>query len=135
MNAKSLQIVFWPALAYFTAIFAFGFGFGTLRVLLIAPAIGQVPAIAIELPLILGLSWVVAGRLPRYYQTAFVSGGNRLRIGALALALLMLAEIALAALVFGQPLTAYLSNLATSAGLLGLAGQIGFALIPWLRRG
>ena len=51
------------ALAYVLPVFALAFAFGVLRVTLIAPRTGPLPAVALELPLVLALSWAVAGRV------------------------------------------------------------------------
>ena len=53
-------------------------------------------------------------------------------MGATAFAILMLLELA-TALAFGQTVAAFLSAMTTTPGALGLAGQIGFGLIPVLR--
>ena len=54
-------------------------------------------------------------------------------MGALAFALLMLAETALGLSLFGRSMTEILAPMATLPGLVGLAGQIGFGLVPALR--
>jgi hypothetical protein len=119
-----------PALAYFAVVFAAAFAFGALRVTLIAPEIGALAAVALEVPLILGLSWLVAGRvLGRWPLTT----SKALAMGAQAFALLMLAEFALAYALSGQSPPAYAATFLTAPGALGLAGQLGFALIPALR--
>lgn len=120
-----------PALAYFAVVFAAAFAFGVLRVTLIAPAVGALAAVALEVPLILALSWLVAGRVLRHRT---LSVGQALGMGGLAFLILMLAEFALAFTLSGQTPTAYAATIATAPGALGLAGQIGFALIPTLRR-
>jgi hypothetical protein len=116
---------------YFSVVFAGAFLFGALRVAIITPLTGPLIAVAIELPLILCLSWMVAGwvaaRWPLGRQASVV-------MGLLAFALLMLAELALATLLFGQNPDRFLGNMTTAPGALGLAGQIGFGLIPALRR-
>jgi phosphoglycerol transferase MdoB-like AlkP superfamily enzyme len=119
-----------PALAYFLPVFAAAFAFGALRVTLIAPEIGALAAVALEVPLILGLSWLVAGRvLRRWPQTR----PRALALGALAFLILMAAEFALAFALSGQTPAAYAATFATAPGALGLLGQIGFGLIPGLR--
>jgi hypothetical protein len=88
-----------PALAYFAPVFAAAFAFGALRVMLIAPAVGAFAAVAIEVPLILALSWLIAGRVLRRWPMA---PGAALGTGALAFLILMLAEFALAFALSGQ---------------------------------
>ena len=119
-----------PALAYFAPVFAVAFAFGALRVILIAPAIGAFAAVALEVPLILALSWLVAGRVLGRWP---MQRGRALAMGALAFLILMLAEFVLAWLLSGQTPAAYAATFGTAPGALGLAGQIGFALIPALR--
>jgi hypothetical protein len=117
------------ALAYVLPVFAVAFVLGALRVTWIAPALGPIIAVAMEVPLVLGLSWVVAGRVLRRWPVALVA---RLAMGAAAFAVLMALEYA-TALAFGQTGAQFLSAMTTPHGLLGLAGQIGFGLIPLLR--
>jgi len=118
---------------YFLILFACGVVLGTIRTLILAPAVGPMAAVALELPVMLGLSWIVSAWLTRG-RPALEDAGRRLVMGGLALVLLLAAESALAALAFGQPPGAYLATLATPQGALGLAGQLGFGLIPWLQR-
>jgi hypothetical protein len=119
-----------PALSYFAPVFAVAFAFGALRVMLITPLIGALAAVALEVPLILGLSWLVAGRVLRRWP---LPRGQAFAMGALAFLILMLAEVALAYALSGQTPAAYAATFLTPPGALGLAGQIGFALIPALR--
>jgi hypothetical protein len=57
----------------------------------------------------------------------------RIAMGAIAFALLIAAEMAVGALLFAQkPLGAY-QTWSTAAGAVGLASQVGFALVPLLR--
>jgi hypothetical protein len=58
----------------------------------------------------------------------------RLWMGAVAFLLLIAAETVLGVYGFGRGLTEQAQALARPAGLLGLAGQILFAIIPLLRR-
>ena len=47
-------------IAYFAAAFAAGFALGTVRVLLVEPVFGELPAILAETPLMLAVSFVLA---------------------------------------------------------------------------
>lgn len=116
---------------YFAIVFAIGFILGALRTLVVAPLAGDVAAVVIELPLMLGASWLVCGRL----LPALPAGIRpRLVMGGTAFALLMLAEYGMAIWFFGRSPAAYAAAMALPAGLIGLAGQIGFALMPLVRR-
>lgn len=118
------------ALAYVLPVFAVAFCLGVLRVTLLQPALGPFLAVALELPVILALSWVVAGRVLRRWPFALP---RRLATGALAFAFLMLAELTLA-LALGQTAARFAADFATPSGALGLAGQAVFGLIPALRQ-
>jgi hypothetical protein len=119
------------ALAYVLPVFVVAFGLGALRVSLVAPQVGPLAAVALELPLVLALSWMVAGRVLRHWPQSGRQG--RLALGALAFLILMLLEL-VTALAFGQSPAAFLAAMATPPGALGLAGQIGFGLIPLVRQ-
>lgn len=123
------------AIAYWAVVFALGFVLGTVRTLWLAPAIGLVPATLAELPVMLAASWVASGWLVRRF--AIATAGAGLVMGALAFVLLMAAECALAVGLIGQMPGEWLAGLGQPHALLGLAGQIAFALMPWwrLRRG
>jgi hypothetical protein len=113
-------------LRYFAGVFAVGFVLGTIRTLWLAPAVGEVAAVAIELPIMLGFSgwWcrrLLAGRA--------LSTGQRAMMGGSAFLCLMAAELALA-LAVGGTLANYMAGLMAPAGLLGLAGQLLFAVLP-----
>ncbi|WP_395539883.1 hypothetical protein [Neotabrizicola sp. sgz301269] len=118
-----------PALAYLAPVFALAFVLGVLRTLWIAPRIGVLMAVAVEVPLLLLWSWAVAGRVLRRWPLPLP---DRIAMGVLSFALLMLAEAGLA-LATGQTLSGFLGGMVTPAGALGLAGQLGFAALPALR--
>lgn len=119
------------AFAYFALVFAAAFVLGALRVTLIAPQVGALSAVALEVPVVLGIAWGVAGWVLRRWPSDM---RQRVLIGAVAFGLLMVAELALAVFAFGQTPAAFFAAMATRPGALGLAGQIGFAAIPALRR-
>jgi hypothetical protein len=126
-----MQRIVLPALVYVAAVFAMAFALGTLRVLLVAPRLGELAAVALEVPVVLCLSWLVAGRVLRRWP--LTGRGQRLAMGALAFVCLMALELILATGLLGRPLNGVLAAMATLPGLVGLAGQIGFALVPALR--
>jgi hypothetical protein len=117
------------AFAYVTPVFIVAFAFGALRVTLVAPYTGPLVAVALEVPLVLAVSWIVAGHVLRHWPLA---AHQRPAMGALAFLCLMLAEGA-TALALGQSVATFFAAMATPPGLLGLVGQIGFGLIPLFR--
>ena len=115
--------------AYFGIIFAAGFLLGILRVLILVPWSGELYAVLFELPVILILSWIVSRRLiARLSVPQKVVA--RLVMGGLAFCLLMLAEIGVSTLAFGQPLSDFSARYQSASAQLGLAGQVLFALFP-----
>lgn len=120
-----------PALLYVAAVFAAAFALGTFRILVLVPRLGELAAVTLEVPVVLGLSWLVAGRVLRRWHLP--RPGQRLAMGGLAFALLMLGETILGVTLFGRTPAGSLAAMATLPGLVGLAGQIGFGLIPALR--
>lgn len=116
--------------AYWALIFGLGFVLGTVRVLWLAPLVGETAAGLVEMPFMLGASWWVAGWLVA--RCAITRERDGLAMGALAFALLMVAELALGVTLFELDARAWASELFRMPGVLGLAGQVVFALMPWL---
>jgi hypothetical protein len=108
-----------------------GFVLGSLRVLLVVPRIGAPRAVALELPIMLAISWTVCGWVLWRFAPA-CEPGVRAGIGLTAFVLLMLAEATLASAT-GGTLARFVASLATPEGALGLSGQGIFALMPLLR--
>ena len=121
--------VFRTAIVYFLAIFAFAFAMGVARTLVIAPRIGATAAVLLEVPILLAASWVVARRLLRDRDLALP---QRMAVGTIAFVLTMASEVVLSALMRGQSAGKWAATVATPLGLVGLAGQLGFAAIPAL---
>lgn len=124
-----MSSLFRAALAYAALTFAAGFVLGTLRTFLIAPLAGPVLAVAIELPLMLALSWA-ACRFTLRRIAVKAAAPPRLAMGAVALLILLLLEALLSLTLGGLTLAQHIALYATTPVLLGLAGQVIFALFP-----
>ena len=120
------------ALFYVTSVFALGFVLGVARVVLIAPAIGELPAVCVEIPVLLIASWFICRHAIRRFSVASDSA-RRLVVGAAAFALLIGAEFCLAIFALGRAPEKYFADLQTTSGILGLAAQILFGLFPLLQ--
>jgi hypothetical protein len=116
--------------AYWLAVFAAGFALGVARTLFVVPHVGPLVAVAIELPIILSIAWWICARILRW---AALDRRGAIAMGAVAFLLLMLAELTLSVQLFGRTVTGHLALYADPAHLLGLAGQVAFALFPWLQ--
>ncbi|GAA0758821.1 hypothetical protein FHS52_000722 [Erythromicrobium ramosum] len=119
------------AVTYWAIVFALGFVLGTVRVLWVIPMVGLMPATLLELPIILTASWLASGWILRRF--AIATRREALTLGLLAFAILMAAECALAGVLSGQTPAQWLAGLRQPHALLGLAGQVAFALMPWWR--
>jgi hypothetical protein len=124
----------WAGFLYFLLVFALGFLMGTVRTLGIEAGlgVGRLLAVLIELPIMLGASWLAAGFLLRRLA---VGGGLLARIvmGGFAFLLLIGAEAVLSVVLAGRTLAQHFALYGEASHALGLLGQIGFALIPAMR--
>ena len=105
---------------------------GTVRVLLLAPRIGEVAAVLLETPIMLAASWIVscwcAGRfvVPPELRPRLVMGG-------VAFALLILGEFGTSMFAFGRSYEDTVAAILSPSGLIGLSAQVAFALLPSLQ--
>jgi len=120
------------ALAYFAAVFAVGFALGILREFVVRPWLGTFAAIMVEAPGMLLACWVLArwavGRF------AVVVLDDRLRMGVLALGLLMVAELVGSMGLRGMAAGEWLAQFATPPGFLSLSLFVAFAALPLIVR-
>lgn len=116
--------------AYVVAVFAAGFVLGVLRTWMLAPLLGALGAVLVELPVILTIAWLVCARVLRRWPLSAPSGAA---MGAVAFVLLMLAEAGLSMLLADRSLTEHLALYAQLSKQVGLAGQLAFAVFPWIQ--
>lgn len=120
--------------AYAAMVFAFAFVTGAIRTVITSqvPAIGQLAAVLIELPIILFFAWRICESVMRWMR---VSPDTSVRLLTCATALIVMlgAEYALSGLVLGRSLPAFLATYSQPEALVGLAGQIVFATFPLFR--
>lgn len=118
---------------YFALVFAVGFVLGVLRGGALVPLVGEVWAVVIELPVMLGVSWWVCGVIVGRMAVP-PTAPSRLLMGGVAFGLLMLAELGVSLLLMGRTPVEHFSTYARLPNLLGLLAQLLFALFPLLRR-
>jgi hypothetical protein len=118
---------------YGAVLFAAGLVLGIARTLLLEPRLGDLPAVALELPVMFFLAWVLSGWVLRRWPVG-PGAAPRLVMGAIALIVVILCEVVFVRLVFDIPFSGAVAQLVTPPGLLGLAGQLAAAAIPLLRR-
>lgn len=120
------------AAAYFCATFATGFVLGTIRTLLVEPTTGALGAVALELPVMLAVSWIACGWALRRFdvESRF---SPRLVMGLVAFALLIGAELWVSTALAGRSVGEHLALYRTAPALLGLAAQLAYAIFPLMR--
>ena len=114
---------------YFAIVFTIAFALGVLRTLVLAPLFGAMAAVAIELPVILIVSWLACRACLRRVPVppALL---DRLRMGTVAFVLLICAELLLSILLTERGVAEFFLGFAEPEQQLGLAGQIAYGLIP-----
>jgi len=116
---------------YFVCVFAAGFFLGIARTLWVVPRVGTRTAELMEAPLMLVLTFLAARWVVGRFGVPFANK-NRLGMGAIALALMLLAEFSLVLAVRGITVQQYFATrdpLATAVYYLLL---LIFALMPRL---
>jgi hypothetical protein len=115
-------------LLHFLIVFGTGFALGTLRELVLAPSMGRMAALALELPVLVIVTWLSAMIIVRRF--ALDARRARLAAGVIAFVLLQTGELAVGVFGFGRSLAATIGALATPAGLATLAVQSIVILFP-----
>jgi hypothetical protein len=114
---------------YFFVVFAAGFLMGTLRVVAIEPPVGETAAVLFEMPVMLAIAWFASRSTVSWFSVP-ARLRPRLAMGGLAFALLLLAEIGVSVLAFQRTIAEHFEAYLAAPALLGLSGQIAFALFP-----
>ncbi len=118
--------------AYAVIVFLAGFCLGTLRIFVVAPRIGDVPAVAAEAPLMLLTSWIVCGWITRRFEMPALPRA-RLTMGIVAFLVLMLAEICVSVLAFGRSPSDHFAAYRSVAGMIGLSRKSLLRVFPCCR--
>jgi hypothetical protein len=116
-------------LAYFGWVFAAGFLLGTVRVPLLVPRLGERWAELLEMPVMALVIVLVARHVVRRFALP-PRPGPRLAAGALALALLVGAELGLAALLSGGSVAGYLAGRDPVSGSVYALMLLVYAAMP-----
>lgn len=118
--------------AYFLLAFGVGFGLGAMRAVLVARVLGDTFAVALELPLVLLFAWFICRWLTRQFLVP-ARLLPRALMGIFAFALLMAGEVAMSLFLPGRSLAEHVLLYREASHILGLAGQIAFAVFPVLQ--
>lgn len=121
-------------LIYAGLVFVFAFATGALRTLALSRDWGLTPVVAVlvELPLVLVIAWIACRAVLRRMPVP-ARAGLRLTMGIVALVTILVLEFALAAMMNGSSFTSFLASYGQSEVILGLIGQLAFAVFPLAR--
>ena len=98
-----------------------------LRSVLVQPLLGPLLAVALELPILLGIAWLACARILGRHPLTHGGAGI---MGALAYALLMPGELMVSTLQGGRSWSGHVALYAQAQHQFGLAGQLVYALFP-----
>jgi hypothetical protein len=116
---------------YAIIVFLIGFILGTIRVLLVAPPLGETTPVILEAPMMLAASWFVCRWcVDRLDVRRTVPA--RLLMGLVAFLVLMSAEVELG-VVLDRSIIDQLAMYKSASGAIGLAAQVIFAIFPVLQ--
>ena len=105
---------------------------GVVRVLLIAPVLGETGAVLWEPPALLIVIGVAASRSVRRFDVA--PGLPRLAVGAIALALQQTGDVLVATTMRGLTVEAYLADFLTARGVVYAVMLVMFLAAPVIVR-
>jgi hypothetical protein len=128
-HRKAIECALFAATVYFLALFATGFAFGTVRVLVVEPRLGALAATASEVPLMLIVAYFICRWTIRRWRVPSTALLRWIMVPWF-LILLFLFESLLGTVIFARTLSDQWTSLTTTAGLIGLSAQIISALLP-----
>jgi hypothetical protein len=119
------------SLVYFALTFGAGFVLGPLRILFLVPRVGARTAELIEMPVMIGITWLAARWVTRTFSVP-PERGPRLSMGVMAGALLLLAEFTLVLRLRGLTLEEYFATRDPVSGAAYYAAVLLLMLMPLL---
>ncbi len=119
------------SLVYFALTFGAGFVLGPLRILLLVPRVGARTAELIEMPVMIGITWLAARWVTQKFSVP-PERGPRLSMGVMAGALLLLAEFTLVLRLRGLTLEEYFTTRDPVSGTAYYAAVLLLMLMPLL---
>lgn len=116
---------------YFALTFGAGFVLGPLRILFLVPRLGVRAAELVELPVMIGVTWLAARWVTQRFSVP-PQRGPRLSLGVMAGALLLLAEFTLVLRLRGLTLEEYFATRDPISGTAYYAAVLLLVLMPLL---
>ena len=119
------------SLVYFALTFGAGFVLGPFRILVLVPRLGARTAELIEMPVMIGITWLAARWVTQKFSVP-PERGPRLSVGVMAGALLLLAEFTLVLRLRGLTLEEYFATRDPVSGTAYYAAVLLLVLMPLL---
>ena len=119
------------ALLYFAIVFGAGFVLGPVRVLFIEPRVGATVAVLLETPILLA-AMIIGARIAVRFFALGRSGAVLLSVGALALVVQQVADVAVAVLLRGMMVADHIAQFTSAAGMVYAALLVAFVVMPWM---
>ncbi|MCL3882306.1 hypothetical protein [Marivita sp. GX14005] len=119
-------------LTYGLAVFMLGFALGVLRTIMLHPLVGELWAVALEIPIILAAAWAICAAVLHRFRVA-ARWPARLAMGGVALFCVLIGEAGVSLWMSDRTLKAHLALYATPRSALGLLAQFAFVLFPALQ--
>jgi len=119
------------SLVYFALTFGAGFVLGPFRILVLVPRLGARTAELIEMPVMIGITWLAARWVTQKFSVP-PERGPRLSMGVMAGALLLLAEFTLVLRLRGLTLEEYFATRDPVSGTAYYAAVLLLVLMPLL---
>jgi len=120
------------AVFYFALVFGAGFLLGTLRVLLVVPAIGTRAAELLEMPLMLAVVAAAARYVTRRFSHAIHSKTGWLQVGGIAFAFVLCADVIVGVTLRGMTVWQALFARDPVSGAAYYLALGWLATAPWL---
>ena len=119
------------SLVYFALTFGAGFVLGPLRIIFLVPRVGARAAELIEMPVMIGITWLAARWVTQKFSVP-PERGPRLSVGVMAGVLLLLAEFTLVLRLRGLTLEEYFATRDPVSGAAYYAAVLLLMLMPLL---
>lgn len=121
-------------IAFGLSMFGAGFCCGTIRVLLVAPTVGEFAAVLMELPLMLYICWRLGSMFVEKFNGSKIQSISGWSImGLIAFATLLFLDIGLSLLAFDKTLQETIQDLTSPKGTVGTICQLISSFLPLLQ--
>ena len=127
-----MRTIILSSLSYFGLVFAAGFLLGIVRVVLLAPWLGERHAELLEMPVMLVVAYIASGYVLNQFRLLDVKSAAMM--GAIALLLLLALEFTLVLELRGLSVAEYLASRDPLSGAAYVFSLLVFGALPGIRK-